>query len=742
MKEVWKRFDLSGVKAKLETLETFAHCPRCKKLPETENQHLVTTCRHLLCESCFDHNHWTGTCPVLGCGETTARRDLRKDRSRAELLEGMKNFKKIVFGDPKNVDKKGDGVPFIMSDSDMDVDLNDSVVMHGFDDMLDIEQGEDGVAIINATTPSSARRESKDAKGEGKKSTRISATKPKNSQQLMANFLSQTPKNQEKEDIFTTKPEKKKMSRSVKSKTKIDPENVLQPSSSLKENEQNADENRIDDKPAETKKRGGRRKSLPSSTLKKDDNSKENEATETQGDGKPAETKKRGGRKKTIPTSTLNKDTDSKENDDIVPSSMPLTEPQPKRRRISGGRKKSAQKKPVQKELFKTPAESKPTQSVMSASKLNKKNKKGETPLHAACCKKDYENAKKFVEQGAETNTQDFNGWTPLHEVAPFSNCFDIVKLLLDHGADPNIPGGDLNTTPLHESSGGGCSDICQLLIKRGADKLARDAHGNTPLDVALNEETKQMIDDTEAEITETEQLETTMSLNTSTIPSRIILFCHPKLSIESTTLIKSNLKNLGISLSGDLNEDVTHVLVDLNPETASCPADHVYYESILMGKWILDIEWFQASIQAGRLIDEIDYIADGCHDCRTGAPSLAMTNYSNRRPKLFEGCHIYLHGKFDGPYPDKPEVIKMLKRGGAFVMKREPDPEFIPENEKKLPYHIKADSPLSKCSHYIIYQEGYREPLLKYDMEHVKSLPMAWLIECIKNFTIVAPFK
>jgi hypothetical protein len=125
-----------------------------------------------------------------------------------------------------------------------------------------------------------------------------------------------------------------------------------------------------------------------------------------------------------------------------------------------------------------------------------------------------------------------------------------------------------------------------------------------------------------------------------------------------------------------------------------------------------------------------------------TGAPSRAQINYVSRRPRLFDGCHIFLKGLFDKPYPSKMELTNLLKSGGATILRREPDPESIPPEEQRLPYHVEPESALSKCSHFIIYQEGAKEPILKYDMSHCKSLPLAWLLECIKNFALIRPFK
>ena len=85
-----------------------------------------------------------------------------------------------------------------------------------------------------------------------------------------------------------------------------------------------------------------------------------------------------------------------------------------------------------------------------------------------------------LIQQGADPNTRDHNGWTPLHEVAQ-RNHSELLRLLLDAGANPNVPGGDENYTPLHDAVEAGHVEIIKLLIERGADKDARDSSGRIP---------------------------------------------------------------------------------------------------------------------------------------------------------------------------------------------------------------------------------------------------------------------
>ena len=92
----------------------------------------------------------------------------------------------------------------------------------------------------------------------------------------------------------------------------------------------------------------------------------------------------------------------------------------------------------------------------------------------------DFKKAEDLIKEGADPNTQDNNGWTPLHEVAQ-RNHLELVRLLLEAGANPNIPGGDENYTPLHDAVEAGHVETVKLLIERGADKKLRDKNGRIP---------------------------------------------------------------------------------------------------------------------------------------------------------------------------------------------------------------------------------------------------------------------
>lgn len=113
-----------------------------------------------------------------------------------------------------------------------------------------------------------------------------------------------------------------------------------------------------------------------------------------------------------------------------------------------------------------------------------KRNEKGETPLHTAAIKGDYNRAKKLIEQGHPVKEQDSAGWTPLHEACNWGRV-DIVNLLLDNGADINDPGGSgcEGVTPLHDAASNAHFEIIDLLLKRGASTAVMTNKGETPQD-------------------------------------------------------------------------------------------------------------------------------------------------------------------------------------------------------------------------------------------------------------------
>lgn len=98
----------------------------------------------------------------------------------------------------------------------------------------------------------------------------------------------------------------------------------------------------------------------------------------------------------------------------------------------------------------------------------------------------DIEEAKKGIENGIDVNVRFSFGMSAKHEKTPlfysleFGN-EELIKYILEKGADVNSINGETKDTPLHEISSGFLS-ICKILVKKGADVNAKNTLDQTPL--------------------------------------------------------------------------------------------------------------------------------------------------------------------------------------------------------------------------------------------------------------------
>jgi uncharacterized protein len=106
---------------------------------------------------------------------------------------------------------------------------------------------------------------------------------------------------------------------------------------------------------------------------------------------------------------------------------------------------------------------------------------------------------RRYAEDGVgefcDVNQHGSDGDTPLH-VACYRGSFEEAKALVDAGADVNAP-GDMSCTPLHAAAKSGLfcghptasqevdSRIVELLLAHGAAPDAIDEFGETPLGAA-----------------------------------------------------------------------------------------------------------------------------------------------------------------------------------------------------------------------------------------------------------------
>ena len=114
----------------------------------------------------------------------------------------------------------------------------------------------------------------------------------------------------------------------------------------------------------------------------------------------------------------------------------------------------------------------------------------GNTPLHYALrYNPDAEVVRFLVAQGADTDVQNTNGWTPLHNAVQyhFNADVEVVKLLVTHGADISVRSNN-GWAPLDMAAYFNADvEVLEFLISQGADVNAKRHNDCTPLHAAVH---------------------------------------------------------------------------------------------------------------------------------------------------------------------------------------------------------------------------------------------------------------
>lgn len=121
---------------------------------------------------------------------------------------------------------------------------------------------------------------------------------------------------------------------------------------------------------------------------------------------------------------------------------------------------------------------------------IERKNNRGLTALYLATRGGHLECAKLLLDRGADVNATSKNG----NSAIILASTCDILKLLLDHGADVDMKDRE-GFTPLINASLRDCSTCVALLLERGADPNLPGAFGKTASDYFVSKEIRKMLD-------------------------------------------------------------------------------------------------------------------------------------------------------------------------------------------------------------------------------------------------------
>lgn len=114
----------------------------------------------------------------------------------------------------------------------------------------------------------------------------------------------------------------------------------------------------------------------------------------------------------------------------------------------------------------------------------------GQTLLTFACFKVKIDIVKLLLDSGADPNKTSGGGMAPLSTAVSMGD-ISIVQLLLQHGANVNLT-NDIGRTALHQAASYNHKVIVEILLKVGADTTIKDKNGWTAKDCA---EYKQYVD-------------------------------------------------------------------------------------------------------------------------------------------------------------------------------------------------------------------------------------------------------
>jgi ankyrin repeat protein len=110
----------------------------------------------------------------------------------------------------------------------------------------------------------------------------------------------------------------------------------------------------------------------------------------------------------------------------------------------------------------------------------------GETPLHYLAVENQLDSVRALVEHGAQVNTLNECGGTPLSEAASLGYV-ELVKYLLSVGAKLRIEGQ--KEPILHEAVRSGSAELVNLFLEAGAEVNAANDIGETPLHLAAQDD-------------------------------------------------------------------------------------------------------------------------------------------------------------------------------------------------------------------------------------------------------------
>ncbi|XP_028759187.1 protein BREAST CANCER SUSCEPTIBILITY 1 homolog isoform X1 [Neltuma alba] len=162
---------------------------------------------------------------------------------------------------------------------------------------------------------------------------------------------------------------------------------------------------------------------------------------------------------------------------------------------------------------------------------------------------------------------------------------------------------------------------------------------------------------------------DTAQNLNARGSYKKVVLCCSA-LSGPERDVVSEFERGAKVTVLKKWDASVTHVIASTD-ENGACKRTLKVLLGILEGKWILNVEWIKASMQAMEPVDEERYeINVDIHGIQDG-PRLGRLRVLNKQPKLFDGYKFYFMGDFMPSY--KGYLQDLVTAAGGIFLHRKP---------------------------------------------------------------------
>jgi hypothetical protein len=121
---------------------------------------------------------------------------------------------------------------------------------------------------------------------------------------------------------------------------------------------------------------------------------------------------------------------------------------------------------------------------LLTRPRRHEPTEKEQVSLHNTTSKGPGRTVNSLIDKKDKAHAMKVRGQSPLHLAAMTDNV-DVVRMLVDGGADVDVDEPGNHIRPLHNAATNGCSHVCEFLLKHGANMDAQTAQGNTALHLA-----------------------------------------------------------------------------------------------------------------------------------------------------------------------------------------------------------------------------------------------------------------